>query len=231
MGYYPVFMELAGRRVLMVGGGNVAVTKITGLLNAAAEVTVVSPELHPRLQELLQQGRIRHTARQYQAGDVAGYDLVMVATDDGAINRTVATHAREQKIWVNASDDIPNCDFILPAVVRKGKIVLAASTGGTSPALARRLRQDLEAFLTDEYELLAELLAEVRRELRATKVTVDAETWQQAIDDRLWALLRERRYDDARVHLRRGLGVASEPAGEPGANAETAAAAAATAKA
>ena len=207
MGYYPIFVELAGRRCLVVGGGNVAITKVTGLLNAEGEVTVVSPDLHPLLQNLLDEGRIRHIAREYQQGDVEGYDIVMVATDDGAINRTVATHAREQKIWVNSSDDFPNCDFILPSVVRKGKIVLAASTGGASPALARRLRKDLEAFLTDEYALLGDVLAEVRRELRAAKVAVDAEVWQRAIDGRLWELLSEGRFGEAKAHVRRGLGV------------------------
>jgi len=207
MGYYPIFVELAGRRCLVVGGGNVAITKVTGLLNAEGEVTVVSPDLHPLLQNLLDEGRIRHIAREYQQGDVEGYDIVMVATDDGAINRTVATHAREQKIWVNSSDDFPNCDFILPSVVRKGKIVLAASTGGASPALARRLRKDLEAFLTDEYALLGDVLAEVRRELRAAKVAVDAEVWQRAIDGRLWELLSEGRFGEAKAHVQRGLGV------------------------
>jgi len=207
MGYYPIFVELAGRRCLVVGGGNVAITKVTGLLNAEGEVTVVGPDLHPQLQKLLDEGRIRHIAREYQQGDVDGYDIVMVATDDGAINRTVATHAREQKIWVNSSDDFPNCDFILPSVVRKGKIVLAASTGGASPALARRLRKDLEAFLTDEYALLGDVLAEVRRELRAAKVAVDAEVWQRAIDGRLWELLSEGRFGEAKAHVRRGLGV------------------------
>ena len=207
MGYYPIFVELAGRRCLVVGGGNVAITKVTGLLNAEGEVTVVSPDLHPLLQNLLDEGRIRHIAREYQQGDVDGYDIVMVATDDGAINRTVATHAREQKIWVNSSDDFPNCDFILPSVVRKGKIVLAASTGGASPALARRLRKDLEAFLTDEYALLGDVLAEVRQELRAAKVAVDAEVWQRAIDGRLWELLSEGRFGEAKAHVQRGLGV------------------------
>jgi len=222
MGYYPIFVELVGRRCLVVGGGNVAITKVTGLLNAEGEVTVVSPDLQPQLQKLLDGGRIRHIAREYQEGDIDGFDVVMVATDDGAINRTVATHARAKKIWVNSSDDIPNCDFILPSVVRKGKIVLAASTGGASPALARRLRQDLETFLTDEYALLGEVLAEVRRELRAAKVAVDAEVWQKAIDGRLWELLSEGRFAEAKAHVRRGIGV-SEPAAKDaaGSGAET----------
>ncbi len=215
MGYYPVFLDLAGRRCLVVGGGNVAVGKVRGLLNAGTDVTVVSPELIPELQGLLREGRFSYQAREYQSGDVDGFDLVMVATDDGAVNGCVAADARAQKIWVNAADDVPNCDFILPSVVRKGQIVVAASTGGASPALARRLREELDAYLSDDFAPLAELLAEVRRELRERRVVVDAETWQRAIDGQLRALLGQRRYGQAKAYLLRGLGLHAEPAGPP----------------
>ena len=108
---------------------------------------------------------------------------------------------------VNAADDPPFCDFILPAVVRRGKIVVAASTGGTSPAMARRLREDLSAFLTPDYEALADLLAEVRVEVRAAGLRVDPETWSRAIDEPLRDLLREGRTEDAHSRLIESLGV------------------------
>ena len=213
MGYYPIFVELAGRACLVVGGGNVALGKVRGLLNAGGAVTVVSPALHPELQTLAAAGSVLHIARAYQQGDVDGFALVMVATDDGAVNSEVARHARAQGIWVNASDDPPNCDFILPSVIRKGQIVVAASTGGASPALARRLREELDAYLTDDFEPLTLLLAEVRGELRARNVVVDADTWQRAIDGQLRVLLAQRRHGQAKAHLLRGLGVLVEPAG------------------
>jgi siroheme synthase-like protein len=215
MGYYPIFLELSGRSCLVVGGGNVATGKVRGLLNAGGDVTVVSPDLHPELDQLLREGRIRHLARAYRGGDVDRFDLVMVATDDGAVNGTVAHDARAKRIWVNASDDVPNCDFILPSVVRKGQIVVAASTGGASPALARRLREELDAYLTDDFEPLTRLLAEVRAELRARRVVVDAETWQRAIDGQLRAMLGQRRYGQAKAYLLRGLGLLADPAGLP----------------
>lgn len=211
MGYYPIFVELAGKRVLVVGGGNVGLQKVTGLLAADADVTVISPELHPQLREWYEAGRFRWIARDYQSGDVDGYDLVMVATDDGKINSVVAGEARARKIWVNAADDVPNCDFILPAVVRKGQIVVCASTGGASPALARRLREELEAYLDDDFPPLAELLAEVRRELRARGIVPDPETWQRAITGQVRVLVAQRRIGQAKALLLKGLGVGIDP--------------------
>lgn len=205
--YYPIFLALASRPCLVVGGGKVAAGKVAGLLSAGGRVTVVSPELHPALQELLAQGRVSYRARVYQPDDVEGMSLVMVATNDRAINALVAADCRSRGIWVNAADDPPNCDFILPSVIRKGRITLAASTAGASPALARRLREDLEEFLSDDLSALADLLSDVRSTLRSQQISVDAGRWQTAIDAQLRALLAQRRVDEARAHLLFGLGV------------------------
>jgi siroheme synthase-like protein len=208
--YYPVFIELKGRRVIVIGGGRVAEGKVEGLLAAEAEVTLVAPSLTPALQAHASNGRIRHEAREYRDDDLdaKGYDLCFVATDNGAINARIAADAREAHVMVNAADDPVNCDFILPAVVRRGDVVIAASTGGTSPALARRLREELTAFLDEDYEPLATLLGDVRAELRARGLRVDAETWSRALDARLRALVAQRRLDEARRHLLERLGVA-----------------------
>src|SRR4030095_14912442 len=110
------------------------------------------------------------------------WDFVMVATDDGKVNAEVSAAGKKRRILVNAADDPANCDFILPAVVRKGKITLAASTSGTSPALARRLREELDAYLTGDMPALADLLADVRQEIRKRGIKVENDTWQYAID-------------------------------------------------
>src|SRR3972149_1483367 len=136
-----------------------------------------------------------------------GYELAVVATDDGSVNAAVAREGRERRVWVNAVDDPPNCDFILPSVVRRGDVVIAISTGGASPALARRLREELEAFLEEDNAPLAELLQDVRRELRARGIVVDTETWQRAIDGRLPALLAQQRAGEARAYLLTSLGL------------------------
>ena len=207
MGYYPVFIAMAGRRCLVVGGGRVAEGKVQGLLNADADVTVVAPNLTPALQELLAAGRIRHEAREYHDGDLEGYEVCMSATDDGAVNAAVAAEGKRRRVWVNAADDPANCDFILPAVIRQGQVVVAASTGGASPALARRLREELTDFLSEDYAPLAELLNDVRSDLRRRSISVDAEVWNAAIDGRLRALLVQRQPEAAREHLLQRLGV------------------------
>ena len=210
MGYYPIFVDLTEKRVLVVGGGQLAEEKVAGLLRAGAagKVTLVASKLRRSLQALLAEGKIDLIQREYRDGDMAGFDFVMVATDDGKVNAEIATEGRRRKIWVNAADDPRNCDFILPSVVRQGQVVLAASTGGASPALARRLREELTDYLSEDFAGLADLLAEVRTELRRKGVTPDAETWQRAIDGQLRALLAQRRWGQAKARLVRALGVA-----------------------
>jgi len=209
MAYYPVFLEMKDRPCVVVGGGTVAERKVEGLLAAGARVTVISPELTPALAALKEEGQLRHIARPYREGDLEGYEVAVAATDDGAVNAEVAAEGRSAsgRIWVNTVDDPPNCDFILPSVIRRGDIVIAASTGGASPALARRLREELEAFLSEDYGPLAELLQEVRQELRSRGIVVDPEAWQRAIDGRLRGFLARRRRARAKAYLLASLGV------------------------
>ena len=161
----------------------------------------------PELRGLAESGRLQHVEREYRDGDLEGFTVCFVATDDGAVNAAVAAEGRRRGIWVNAADDPLNCDFILPSVVRQGDVVLAASTGGASPALARRLREELTAFLDEDYAPLAELLAAVRADLRRRNLSPDAEVWSQAIDARFRALVAQRRPDEAREHLLHRLGI------------------------
>ena len=165
-------------------------------------------------------GRIRHIARAYEESDLdGGYEFIMVATDDGAINAEVAAAGKKRGLWVNAADDPKNCDFILPAVVRKGKITIGASTSGTSPALARRLREELDAYLTDDMPALADLLAEVRQEMRARGIKIENDTWQYAIDGQLRVMLAQRRYGQARARLIARLGIELAPIAPVGGSA------------
>src|SRR5438094_2476617 len=157
MGFYPVFLELAGRRCLVVGGGLVAERRVHGLLAANAAVTVVSPALTPALGALASGGQIRHDRRSFAPDDLDGVDLAFAATDRGEVNAALSLAARARGVWVNAADDPAYCTFILPAVVRRGELSVAVSTGGTSPALARAIREELERYLTAEYVTLAEI--------------------------------------------------------------------------
>lgn len=201
MGYYPVFLDLTGRPCVVIGGGVVAERKVERLLAVEASVTVISPGLTASLEALARQGRIRHVGREYGPGDLAGSELAFVATDDGQVNAAVARDGRAAGVWVNAADDPANCDFILPSVLRRGELVVAVATGGASPALSRAIREELEAYLTDDYAVLAEVVAEVRREFREQARVADAETWRKALDGDLRRLIAEGRREEAKARL------------------------------
>jgi precorrin-2 dehydrogenase/sirohydrochlorin ferrochelatase len=212
MRYYPVFLDIAGRPAVIIGGGQVALRKVEGLLDAGAEVTVVSPTLHPGLEALVAAGRVRHVAREYSPGDLEGYLLAFVGTDDRSVNAAVAREGKQRGVWVNAVDDPANCDFIMPGIVRRGDIILAVSTSSGSPAMARKLREDLEQFLTEEYALMLGLAAQVRRELCDRGVMVEPDVWNAALDAEVKRLLSQGHIDEAKQRLLRSL---LEPAREP----------------
>jgi len=184
VGFYPIVIDLTGRPCIVIGGGAVAEGKIDGLLAADAALTVVSPVLTARLEDLARTGRITHRRREYRDGDLAGVALAFVATDDRTVNAAVAAEGRRRGVWVNAADDPAHCDFILPAVLRRGALAVAVSTGGASPALARVVRDELGRRLGDTYADLVDLAGEVRHTLRAEHRAVDAGAWRTALADR-----------------------------------------------
>ena len=204
--YYPVALDLRDRPCLVVGGGPVAEAKVEGLLDAGARVTVVSPALTERLVSWATEGRIAHRRHEYGESDLEGQHLVFAATDRRDVTEAVAADARRRGVWVNAADDPAYCDFLLPSVLRRGRLQVAVSTGGASPALAARVRRDLESYFTPEYEDLVELAAEVRRELRAAWRRADAACWREALDADLRRLLADGRRGDAKSRLLDRLG-------------------------
>ena len=179
---YPVFFDLAGVPVLVVGGGPVALRKAIGLAEAGASITVIAPAITEGLTEIA----TRVEQRTYASGDVVGYQLVLTATDDPAVNAAVAADATAHQIWVNSADDPDNCTFILPAVARRGPITVAVSTGGASPALAGRLRDDIaEAVLTDAAEAAAIDLGHQRAEIHAAGASTEDIDWTDRVDTAL----------------------------------------------
>ncbi len=198
MGHYPLVADLRGRRVVVVGGGDVAARKVDGLLAAEADVTVVSPDLAPALATLASAARIVHVGRVYRAGDLAGADLVFVATDDRSVTAAVTAEARARRVWVNAADDPEHCDFILPAVIRRGPLLVTVTTGGASPAVARAVREELETVIGEEHRVLVEIAADVRRELGNRRAGATAERWADALAGDVRRLVRDGRPDEAR---------------------------------
>jgi precorrin-2 dehydrogenase len=203
---YPVMLDLTDRPCLVVGGGAVAERKIMGLVEAHARVTIVSPWLTPALLRLATEAPLRWRPREYTAGDAAGFILVMVATDDVAVNAMVAAECRERGVWANCADDPARCDFILPSVFRRGSVTVAVSTGGASPTMARLVREELDALLPDDIAPLAEVVSAVRRALTESGVSLDAACWRQALDGELRSLAAAGRTAEAQARLRERLG-------------------------
>lgn len=167
--YYPAFLNLHDQPCLVVGGGSVAARKVRSLLEAGASVRVVSPDLSPDLQELSEARTIAWDRRSFRAGDCAGVLLVIAATNDRAANEAVSAAARDAGCLVNVVDTPDLCTFIVPSVVQRGALTIAISTGGQSPALAKSIRQEIEALLpagiADHLEVLAELRVFVRQRI------------------------------------------------------------------
>ena len=179
--YFPAFLDLVRRRVVVVGGGQVATTKVSALLPCqAAPLLVVAPHASAFIRE---QPAVEWRAREYQASDLDGAEYVFAATDDRALNARVAADARARKIPVLAVDDVPNCDFIAPAIVRRGDVVIAISTGGRSPAMARRVREHLDRTLPAWWGDLLDVAAATRQDLRQTGATLTPDEWQGLLDD------------------------------------------------
>lgn len=160
--YYPVFLRVQDKICLVVGGGSVAARKVMSLLEHGAVVRIVSPELAPPLQELVEQGRAGWLAAPYSPEALAGAFLVVAATGDSAVNRQVAADCERRGLPANIVDAPELCSFIVPAAVKRGELVIAVSTGGASPALARRIRRQLEKQFDETYSVLLAALAEAR---------------------------------------------------------------------
>jgi precorrin-2 dehydrogenase/sirohydrochlorin ferrochelatase len=170
MAYIPIFLDVTGRECVVVGGGEVAARKVESLLEAGARVTVISPHLSPTLDSLAANGSITHIARDYQRGDIRGSVLVYAATDDPKLHRELAAEARALGIPVNVVDVPELCTFIAPAVVKRGALQIAVSTGGASPAFAARLRRELQDQFGTEYARTLEVLRAARRRLHADEI-------------------------------------------------------------
>ena len=168
MSLLPVFLKLRGRRVLVVGGGNVAESKIESLLLSEAEVHVVAPELNAKVSELARAGKIVWRQKSFGPADLDGVFLAIAATNIPEVNHLVYRLAEERSILCNAVDDPEYCHFYYGAVVRRGPLQIAISTDGLSPALAQRLRRELEQQFGPEYEAWLEYLGAMRDLIRAS---------------------------------------------------------------
>jgi uroporphyrin-III C-methyltransferase / precorrin-2 dehydrogenase / sirohydrochlorin ferrochelatase len=198
--FYPVFLDLRGRRAVVIGGGAVAEHKVRGLLAAGAHVTVVSPQMTPDLADLAMHGAIEPRQRAYRAGDLAGAWLAIAATNDRAVNSAVWAEAERLGVPLNAVDDLDHCSFIAPAIHRQGDITVAVSTAGKSPALAVRLRDRIARLIGRAEAQLCELLGELRPELAERVPGARARTalWYRIVDSDVIEFVRRGDTEGAR---------------------------------
>ena len=170
MGYIPIFLDVTGRRCMVVGGGEVATRKVESLLEAGASAVIVSPSLSAPLAAIVDRGMATHIARAYRRGDIAGCVLVYAATDDASIHRELAEEAGALGIPLNVVDVPELCTFIAPALAKQGDLQIAISTGGASPAFAARLRRELEKQFGSEYGIALKVLRAARRRLHGEEI-------------------------------------------------------------
>ena len=169
--FYIACLRLTGRRCLVVGGGDIGLEKVEGLLACDADVTLVAPDAHPALHELAAEGSIRWEQRGYEAADLEGCLIAIAATDDSEVNIGVFNDAETRAMLVNVVDVPPLCNFILPAIVRTGPLAVAISTAGASPALAKRMKREIAEQFGDAYADLAVMLNDARGWAKATLPT------------------------------------------------------------
>lgn len=197
---YPVNLVLAGRRALVVGGGSVAARKVEGLLAAGAAVHVVAPEVSEEIRVLAASG-VTFDERPYRRGDLEGAWLVVAATGDPAVNALVRADADAAHLWLNAADDPTSCSFTLPAVTRRGPVMVAVSTSGHSPALAKWVKEQVGAMIGPEFATLATLLGEVRAELHAAGRSTEDVDWRPAFESDMLDAIRAGDFARARERL------------------------------
>jgi precorrin-2 dehydrogenase/sirohydrochlorin ferrochelatase len=200
---YPIALKLAGRRCLVVGGGNVAERKVQPLLAGGAEVVVVSPEAAPGIEALAAADGITLLRRDFAPGDADGAFLVIAAADDPAVNEAAYRAGKDRGALVNVVDVPAMCDFYVPALVRRGDLTIAVSTSGACPALAKRLRRELEAQFGSYYAAYVALLARLREralaelnEPRERQAVLEAFLDSEALD-----LIRDGKYSAAEALL------------------------------
>ena len=208
MRYFPVFLDLQGKTCVVVGGGRVGERKVRGLLKAGARVKVISPELTAPLLLLRDKGKIAHVSRTYRRGDLQAAFLAVAATGDRITNEEVFREALGERVLVNVVDDPGHSSFIVPSIVDKKDLLVAVSTSGRSPALARVVRRKLEKEIGPEYGLLLDLFGKIRKKLLSAGLgqRENANLFRQLAKQDLFPLVKERRAGELNRRLKESLG-------------------------
>lgn len=204
MKYYPVYLDLRDRPCLVIGGGGVAERKALSLLEAEAEVTIISPTLTPTLQKLSESGKIVHRQKSFEENDLSGEFLVIAATDSPQVNIAAAQSCKKNHILVNVVVPPEESSFIVPSVVKQGELAIAVSTGGASPALAKKIRQELESKYGPEYAFFLDQLGAIRK--RVLEEVGDegkrSSIFQEIVDSEVIDLLKQGKRGEAELRMK-----------------------------
>lgn len=203
MEYLPIFIQIKNRPCLVVGGGSIAARKVALLRKAQANVTVVSPELCVELQQLNEEGEIQYSAREFEGDDLASCVLVIAATDQRAINKRVSQLANQLRLPVNVVDNPDLCSFIMPSIIDRSPVVIAISTGGSSPVLARLIRTKLEGSIPAAYGRLASLVESFRDKVKMAFPNVESRRgfWENILEGTVAELVFTGHEDEAKETL------------------------------
>ena len=203
--YYPAFLNLAGKRCVIIGGGMVAQGKIAALRDAGAQITLISPDATAGIQRAAQRGDVEWLSRKYQVGDLAGAFIAVAATNVWHVNREIFEEAEGLGVLLNVVDDPDLCTFIAPSIVKRKPVTLAISTGGASPALARKLRETLSESSALDWADATGVLSKARRMIKEKKISIDPQRWQCSMTQELLGLAKSGHEDEALEMLLDGL--------------------------
>jgi precorrin-2 dehydrogenase/sirohydrochlorin ferrochelatase len=203
MKYYPAYLDLRERPCVVIGGGRVAERKTLALLEAGADVTIISPALTPKLRELSDSGKITHLQKQYEEQDLSGEYLVIAATPSAAVNTLVAQACKKKHTLVNVASPPEESSFIVPSVVERGDLLIAISTSGASPALAKKVRQDIERKYGTEYEIFLEELLAIRKRIleEIPDESNRGQVFQAIVDSDVLELIRQGKTHAAELRM------------------------------
>ena len=208
MSFYPICLDLEARPCVVVGGGRVAERKVLGLLSCKAHVSVISPVLTEELQLQHASGNIEWIDREYRQGDLAHAFLVIAATDDEETQKQVYEEASGSNLLLNVADVPQRCNFILPATARQGDLAISVSTAGKSPALARKIRMELEKRYGPEYRVLVDILGAIRPQILVSGLSQseNEQLFKQLLHDDMEEWIKSKNWDSIEKHFRAVLG-------------------------
>ena len=208
MPYYPIFLDLNNQNVIVVGGGEVAERKIKNLLIYGCTIYISSPHLTPHLQQLVAAKKIHHIPDESLDTYMGTAFMVIAATDDSEVNSNIATQAKKHGLLINTVDQPKDCNFIMPSIVKRGNLQIAISTAGKSPALAKKIRKELQNTFPPEYDLLTELLGKIRTKLLSQNqpASKNKVIFQQLVEANLLEMITHKNWDGIQTTLQSILG-------------------------